>query len=218
MNYEVKSRLFSIFIITLKLFEGEDFATVLRVLSLGTLSCIAPSGALIQEETHNLSLVNVAMVRIDLDEGLDLSHGVLGKAIAVDTSDHFEEIITIDYALIYLLIILLQFSEHFVSLLFKKTLKAIKCGSINQSDKLLSHLRLAVKKLLNLQLPLVLLGYFLIVNLLLANPLLIDFVLLLFVVLVVIVVLLRLSLHISGCRRPEVGHKCLQIDQLDSIR
>ena len=218
MNYEVKRRLFSMFIITLELFEGEDLAAILRVLSLSTLSSIAPSGALIQEETHNLSLVNVAMVRVDLNEGLDLIQGVLGKTIAIDTSDHFEEIITIDYALINLLIILLQFGEHFVSLLFEKTLKAVKCGRINQSNKLLSHLRLTVKKLLNLQLSLVLLGYFLIVDLLLANPLLINFVLLLVVVLVVIVVLLRLSLHIPGCRRSKVCHKGLQIDQLDGIR
>ena len=96
------------FIIALKLLKGEDFAAVLRVLNLITLSNIAPSDALIQEESHDLCLVNVAMVRIDLDEGLDLGYGVLGKAIAIDTSEHLDEIITINYTFIYLLIILLQ--------------------------------------------------------------------------------------------------------------
>ena len=97
------------FIIALKLLKGEDFAAILRVLDLSTTpGSIAPGDALIEEESHDLSLVNVAMVRIDLDEGLNLGYGVLGKAIAIDTSEHLDEIITINYTFIYLLIILLQ--------------------------------------------------------------------------------------------------------------
>ena len=84
------------------------------------------------------------MIRIDLDEGLHLSEGVLGKAFAIDTPEHLDEIITINYALIYLPIILLQLSEHFVHLFFDKCLKSVKRGSINQSNQLLSHLRLTV--------------------------------------------------------------------------
>ena len=135
------------FIITLKLFEGEDFATILRVLNLiipCTLSLIAPSDAFIQEESHNFSLINMTVVRIDLNKRLDLCNSVLGKAFAIDTFEHLDKLITINYALINLLIILLKFGEHFVHFLFDKCLKAFKRGSINQSNQLLSHLRLTV--------------------------------------------------------------------------
>ena len=84
------------------------------------------------------------MVRIDLDEWLNFSDGLLGKASAIDTLEHLNKLITINYALIYLLIILLQLGEHFVHLFFDKCLKAVKSGSINQSNQLLCHLRLAV--------------------------------------------------------------------------
>ena len=84
------------------------------------------------------------MVRIDLDEWLNFSYGLLGKTSAIDTLEHLNKLITINYALIYLLIILLQLGEHFVHLFFDKCLEAVKRGSINQSNQLLCHLRLAV--------------------------------------------------------------------------
>ena len=106
------------FIIALKLLKGEDFAAILRVLDLSTLSSIAPGDALIEEESHDLSLVNVAMVWIDLDKRLNLSDGLLGKASAIDTLEHLNKLVTINYAFVYLLIILLQLGEHLVHLFF----------------------------------------------------------------------------------------------------
>ena len=86
----------------------------------------------------------MTVVRIDLNKRLDLCNSVLGKAFAIDTFEHLDKLITINYALINLLIILLKFGEHFVHFLFDKCLKAFKRGSINQSNQLQCHLRFAV--------------------------------------------------------------------------
>ena len=122
-------------------------AAVLRGFNLCTLSNLTPSHALVQEESDDLGLVNVAVVRIDLDEGLDLGEGLLGEASAVDPPEHRDELITINHALIYLLIIFLELGEHLVDLLFEEGLEAIERGSIDQREQLLCHLRLAVQKL-----------------------------------------------------------------------
>ena len=122
-------------------------AAVLRAFNLCTLSNLAPSHTLIQEESDDLGLVDVAVVRIDLDEGLDLGEGVLGEASAIDLPEHLDELITINHALIYLLIILLELGEHLVDLLFDEGLETVERGSIDQREQLLCHLRLAVQKL-----------------------------------------------------------------------
>ena len=82
----------------------------------------------LDKEGDNLSLIDVTVVRINLDKRLHEALCLLRKACAVNALHDFQEVITVDDALVDLLIIFLQFSEHLVDFLCKTRLKTIKAG------------------------------------------------------------------------------------------
>ena len=71
-------------IITFKLLEREHLATVLSLLNRGIFSQHTSRIDLIQKEGHDLRLVDVSVVRVDLDHRLDQAEDFIREALVVD--------------------------------------------------------------------------------------------------------------------------------------
>ena len=75
-----------------------------------------PGIHLVKQVEQDLSLVNVPVIRINLDEWL---HGLLrclGDSNSIDRLENFKKWISIDDTLVDLLIVLLKLGEHSVDL------------------------------------------------------------------------------------------------------
>ena len=101
-----------ILVVTLKLFERKDLASILRLLHVRILRQLPHAIHFIEEEEDHLSLVDVTMIRINLSQWLNHSRRALRDTLPVNAFHHFEECITINHTLIDLLIILLEFEEQ----------------------------------------------------------------------------------------------------------
>ena len=52
---------------------------------------------LIKQEADNFGLIYVAMVWINLDQGLDKCHTFISDTLAINRLKHFDEVISIDH-------------------------------------------------------------------------------------------------------------------------
>ena len=96
---------------------------------------------LIQQEVNNLGLEDVAMIWIDLEQGLDQVKCLLSHPCGVDLPQHVEEVVTVNDTLVDLLIILLELGEHLVNLLSHALLQTVDGHSFDHREQLIRYLR-----------------------------------------------------------------------------
>ena len=89
---------------------------------------------LIQQEVNNLCLEDVAVIWIDLEQGLDQVKCLLGHSSGINLPKHVQEVISVNDTLVDLLIIFLEFGEHLVDLLSQAFLQSVNSHSINHRE------------------------------------------------------------------------------------
>ena len=90
----------------------------------------------VEQVEQDLSLVNVPVIGIDLDEWL---HGLLrclGDTNSIDRLENFEKWISIDDTLVDLLIVLFKLRKHSVDLFTNLILQSLVRDCINQCSNL----------------------------------------------------------------------------------
>ena len=125
---------FFFLIITLKLFEGENLGSRLSLFNIRVSGDFFVGMDLIQQEVNNLCLEYVAMVWIDLEQGLDQVKCLLSHPCGVDLPQHVKEVVTVNDTLVDLLIILLELGEHLVDLLSQTFLQTFNSHGIDDGE------------------------------------------------------------------------------------
>ena len=99
-----------------------------------------PGIHLVKQVEQDLSLVNVPVIGINLDEWL---HGFLcslGDTNSIDRLENLKKGISIDHTLVDLLIVLLELREHSVDLFTDFVFETLVRDCINQSTYLFPQL------------------------------------------------------------------------------
>ena len=89
-------RALSIIIVALKLFEGQDLSTSLSLFNFSIFKKLAFCMDLIKQEAYNLRLIDMAMVRIYLNQRLNESHTLICDSLAINRLKNLDEVVPIN--------------------------------------------------------------------------------------------------------------------------
>ena len=101
----------------------------------------------IEQEIDDLCLEDVTMVWINLEQWLDQVKCLLSHSSWVNLPEHVEEVISVDDALVDLLIIFLQFGKHLVDFLSQAFLQTFQCHGFNHRQQLIRNLLRSLNQL-----------------------------------------------------------------------
>lgn len=97
----------SLIVVAFQLLERKYLATVLRLLHVCKVQHLIFGVHFVDEEAHHLGLVDVAVVWIHLYQRLNQGLALFRKPLAIDVNEEFQEVVSVDYAFVDLLIIFL---------------------------------------------------------------------------------------------------------------